>query len=595
MNSIPIVLLALAAFVLAYRFYSRFLAYRVFDISHDDPTPSSIRCDGVDFVPTNRYVLFGHHFASIAGLAPMLGPAIGVMCGWVPALIWVVVGSIFMGAVHDLGSLSVSLKHNGRTIGDLTNEILGVRARILFQIVIFFLLALAMGVFAFIVGRLFVLRPESVIPSFALIAIAIGSGAAMYKGRSGILKPTLIGVLLMFLTIWLGLKYPVTGVSSTTWVYILLAYSYVASVLPVWILLQPRDYLNSFEFLIALILTYVGLFVLRPEIVAPAVALNSPGTPSLFPFLFITIACGAISGFHSVVASGTTARQIASGRDARFIGYGAMLAEGAVAVMAVIACTAGLGSLAAWKTHYASWEAAAGLTAKLNAFVQGAGLFISQLGFPKDFAETFVSVVVVAFALTTLDSATRLLRFTISDMGKLVPAECPDREPAGTLGSVLVPRLSNRYFSSLLAIAAIGFFALLKVDGQPAGLALWQLFGTTNQLLAGLALLIITVYLLSKGKKIVHTFVPMVFMLVVTLWAMLVKISEFIDAKSWILLVVGLILFVVAIWLSGEAVVSIRSGRRGLGRARESEIDVHGKLFRVSSEIGSGGAGPAAQ
>jgi carbon starvation protein len=567
MNSIPIVLLAFAAFFIAFRFYSKFLADKVFSISYDKPTPSVTRYDGVDFVPTNRFVLFGHHFASIAGLAPMLGPAIGVMWGWLPALIWVVAGSIFMGAVHDLGSLSLSLKHDGRTIGDLTREILGARAQILFQIVIFFLLALAMGVFAYIVGRLFVLRPESVIPSFALIAIAMGSGAVMYKGGSGIVKPTLVGVALMFFTIWLGMRYPVTGISPDVWIYILLAYSYVASVLPVWILLQPRDYLNSFEFFIALGLTYAGLFVLRPEVVAPAVALDSPGVPSLFPFLFITIACGAISGFHSVVASGTTARQIASRKDARLIGYGPMLGEAVVAVMAIVACTAGLGSLEAWRAHYASWEVAAGLAPKLNAFVKGSGLFISQLGIPRDFAETFVSVVVVAFALTTLDSATRLLRFTISDLGTAGRFE-PARGRSGNMKPAFSQLLSNRYFSSFLAIVAIGFFALLRVNGEPAGLALWQLFGTTNQLLAGLALLLITVYLLSKGKRIIYTLIPMAFMLVVTLWAMVAKISEFLNAKSWTLLVVGTILFVIALWLAGEAVSSIRSERRRLGRAR---------------------------
>jgi len=265
----------------------------------------------------------------------------------------------------------------------------------------------------------------------------------------------------------------------------------------------------------------------------------------MFPFVFIVVACGAASGFHALVASGTTAKQLDKEPDAVFIGYGAMLGESLLGLMAVLACTAGFISRDQWLAHYATWQTAEGLGNNISAFINGTSHFLSALGVPTEVGSTFIAVVVVSFALTTLDSATRLLRYNISEIGE----------------TVRVPALGNRFVASLLAVLSIGFFAFYELDGQAAGLALWQLFGTTNQLMAGLALLTVTLYLLRRGKPIVYTLVPMLFMLVSTLAAMLSKLRDFWKAGDWVLFATGGLLLVLAVWLAVEAALAVRRYR----------------------------------
>jgi carbon starvation protein len=293
---------------------------------------------------------------------------------------------------------------------------------------------------------------------------------------------------------------------------------------------------------------FLGLFVYNPRIVAPAINAEPSDLPSLFPFLFITIACGAISGFHNLVSSGTTAKQINSERDARFIGYGGMLMEGVLAVLVILASTAGVVSLAVWRGHYQSWQLASGLEPKLNAFISGAGLFLQKLGIPPGFAITFMTVMVVSFAMTTLDSATRLLRYNIEELGK----------------SFKLKFAINRYLASFIAVLAISYFALMKVDGKPAGIILWQLFGTTNQLLAGLGLLTVSIFLIKLRRPSIYTLLPMAFMLFMTITAMVLKIADFWsaaepDKRSWPLLIVGSLILVMALWLLVEALISIKA------------------------------------
>jgi len=578
--------LCMVAYFLGYRLYSRYLSERVFSLDDGRVTPAHTRRDDVDYVPTRKFVLFGHHWASITGLSPMLGPAVAVIWGWAPAMLWVVLGGLFVGCVHDFGALVVSMRARGESIGKVAEGIVGPRAKTLFHLIIFFGIALAMGVFVYIIAVMFSISdswdpaqpladpssfPTAVLPSAALIGIAMVMGHLLYRRGARLAPLTAIGFVLVMVAVWAGIRLPLLGLGRAAWpghsgwVLILLAYSFIASVLPVWSLLQARDFLNSLLLYLGLALCYLGIFVSRPEFAAPALRMHPEGAPSFYPFVFIVIACGAASGFHSLVSSGTTAKQIARERDARVIGYGGMLGESLLGLLAVLACTAGLVGQAGttpaelWQTTYANWGAMQALGQKIGIFITGAAHFIEELGVSNHRTATaFVAVVVVSFALTTLDSATRLLRFNISEMGE-------------TLGWRW---LDNRYVASAAAVGVIAFFAFYEVAGRPAGLALWQLFGTVNQLLAGLALLVVTLYLYQRGRNYWLTGVPMLFMLASTLLAMITNLRRFLS--QWAsggapLFVVGTVLLVLAVWLCIEALAALGRSRRG-GRIDELEI-----------------------
>ncbi len=511
MTSILVVLGCFAVYFAGYLFYSRYLATQVFALRPDAVTPAHSMDDGVDYVPTRPLVLFGHHYASITGLSPMLGPAIAVVWGWLPAMIWVVFGSILIGCVHDFGALVISVRARGLSIGSIAEGLIGKRAKSLMHAIIFFAIALAMGVFAYVVGLLFSAEyyPESVVPSGAILVAALIIGWLVRK-RGRRLMPLISVAFVVILAVVIASPYlPVRWASSTGWTWILLAYAWLASVLPVWSLLQPRDFLNSLLLYLGLGLTYVGFFILRPEFAAPIVDAHPVGAPPLYPFVFIVIACGAASGFHALVSSGTTAKQLDKEPQARPIGYGAMIGESLLGLAAVLACTAGFVSPAAWKHHYADWASIQGLGSSMSAFIEGATRFVSVVGLPEQTARTLIAVVVVSFALTTLDSATRLLRYNIEEIAT----------------SIRFGPLKNRYLSSTLAVTAISFFAFYRIEGQSAGLVLWQLFGSTNQLLAGLALLTVSLYLLERGRMALPYLVPMVFMMVTTLIAMSSKLT----------------------------------------------------------------------
>ncbi len=637
------VFVSLASFfflALGYIFYGRFLARRVFRLDPKRPTPAHELEDGVDYVPTRIPVLFGHHFASIAGLGPILGPAVAVIWGWVPAVIWAVAGSILVGAVHDLGSLTVSLRYKGRSIGDVCREIIGPRARLLFLLIIFFLMSLAMGAFVNAISALFVsFNPDAIIPTFGLMAVAMVIGVAVYKLRAPLGPVTVVGLLAFGGLIAWGVEQPVVsyewfadadtravlrqvrreaaaepaspagpqagtppasaahhmlpdsavdaqllpqlespygaaavkdylaatgrgevveaveqaqGKAATTWIFVLLAYGFVASVLPVWLLLQPRDYINSFQLYIALGALLTGLMVAGAVgsevgiIQAPSIRYTVADSPPLFPFLFVTIACGAVSGFHSLVSSGTTVRQLNRETDALPIGFGGMLTEGALAVMVIMACVAGLG-ISAWQDGgaYSSWKTAGGLAAPLSAVVRGGANFLEQIGVPAKYGRAFLAVTIVAFAMTTLDSATRLLRFNVEEIFR----------------SIKCQPLANRYLASLLAVAGISVFALL-----PAGKELWVMFGTTNQLLAGLALLTVSLFLYKLGRPVIYTLLPMVLMLVMTVWAMVSNLISLLTGQqqSPLLVVTTIVVLIMSFWLLVEGVLSFRRGRGGL-------------------------------
>ncbi len=538
------VLACFAVYAFGYLVYSRFLARQVFALRADYSTPAHTHEDGVDYVPTHPVVLFGHHYASITGLSPMLGPAIAVIWGWLPAMLWVVFGSVLIGCVHDFGALVISVRGQGKSIGAIAEGLMGRRAKSLMHALIFFGIALAMGVFAYVVSLLFSpdFYPESVVPSGVILVAALAIGWLVRHRGHNLWVLVSAAFVITLGAVVLSPLVPVRWASVEGWSLVLLAYAYLASVLPVWQLLQPRDFLNSLLLYLGLGLTYVGFFVLRPQFVAPLVDAHPSGAPPLYPFVFIVIACGAASGFHSLVSSGTTAKQLDRETHARPIGYGAMIGESLLGLSAVLACTAGFVSPEIWRHHYADWASMQGLGNSMSAFIEGSTRFVATLGLPAQFARTLIAVVVVSFALTTLDSATRLLRYNLEEI-----AETVHFRP-----------MQNRYLSSLVAVVAIGFFALLKVDGQSVGLSLWQLFGSTNQLLAGLALLVVSLYLIQRRRFSLPYLVPMFFMMVTTLIAMTSKLRSFAATGNTTLLLVGGAITIIAIWLIIEAVLAVR-------------------------------------
>ncbi|MEE2645556.1 MAG: carbon starvation protein A [Myxococcota bacterium] len=556
-------LLAFVAYILAYRIYSARLAAQVFRLDPDRVTPAHRYQDGVDYEPTRPAILFGHHFASITGLAPMLGPAIAVIWGWAPALIWVLCGSIFIGCVHDFSALVLSVRGRGLSVGTLAEGEISPQAKRLFLLLIFFGVSLAMGVFVFIIAKLFGLYlvppseaspglegyPQAVFPSLALMLIALVSGWLL-KRRGAPLAPVIsVGFILSLLSIWAGLWLKERGVydpswwpSGASWSLILLAYAFAASVLPVWTLLQPRDFLNSLLLYLGLGLAYLGFFIAQPEFNAPAFVPDPEGAPPMLPFVFIMIACGAASGFHGRVSSGTSSKQLAHEGDARPIGYGGMIGESLLGLLAVLACTAGFASPAEWHSHYASFESAKGLASKLAGFIEGTSSFLSALGLPSALAGALIAMVVVSFALTTLDSATRLLRFNIEE---LFGGSCPP--------------LRNRYLSSLAACASIALFAFYEVNGKPAALALWGLFGTTNQLLAALTLSLATLYLKRRGAPVWYTGIPALFMMGSTIISMSLNLWRFAQgAGDLLLLSVGSALLILGLWVMVSLALALR-------------------------------------
>jgi carbon starvation protein len=533
MNAAVLALVVFGAFGLGYRYYSRFLADRIFRLRSDEPIPARELQDDIDYVPTRRDVLWGHHYTSIAGAAPIVGPALAVIWGWLPALLWIVLGTLFMGAVHDFGALVISLRNQGRSIGEIAGRVITPRTRTLMLLIISFLIWIVLAVFAFIIATLFVEFPESIFPINVQIIVALLLGWLVYRSGFGVFWPSLLGYVVLLVAVFYGRAFveavpAVQGVSKQTWVWALMIYSFVASVLPVWLLLQPRDYLNSHQLITGLALLTGGLLVLHPTIQAPAIVLNPPGAPPLIPFLFITIACGAISGFHGLVSTGTTSKQVSCMTDARAIGYGGMLGEGALGLLALLASTAGFVTAAEWSAHYASWGAASGLQPKLAAFVNGGGRFIAALGIPMEIATTFVAV----FAATSLDTGARIQRLIISELG----------------GSYGIRALTNRYVAAGLGISAALLLAITQAEGK-GGLALWPLFGTTNQLVAGVTLLVVTVWLKRLERPYLYTFIPMLFVGTATFVAMLGEVRNHLVASNWTLAGMGGTVLVLDVWV----------------------------------------------
>lgn len=553
MTSWLMALSAFGVFFLGYRFYSRYLAEKLFRLDPDFITPAYRQEDGIDFVPTNKFVLWGHHFTSVAGAAPIIGPAIAMIWGWGPALAWVLMGTVFMAGIHDFGTLWASVRNRGQSMGVIARNVIGPRALILFLLIIFFLLLMVNAVFAVAIGTLFTNFPASVLPYWLQIPIALVIGYLVYKRNWSILLPSLVGLALLLGLVYAGTLMPVSLPEETAgypgtawWVLIMLSYGAIASRLPVWLLLQPRDFINAHLLFVCLALVYLGVFVGRPEIVAPMLNQDLPeGTPPMLPLLFVTIACGAISGFHGLVSSGTTSKQLKKETDARFVGYLGATGEGLLAVAAILATAAGFATLSEWSEHYGSWQQAS--SSGIAAFVQGAGSFLEHLGIPVLVATTFMSMMVVAFAATTLDTGMRLQRFILGEIGR----------------QYNLPALSNINVATLLVFAscvALAFFADPSNPGA-GGMVLWPLFGTTNQLTAGLSLLVLTLILMHLKRNYLLALIPCLFVGVMTAWSMLINIGNYLADGNVLLTGIGGLILVLNIWLVLEGFAAMKRKR----------------------------------
>ena len=566
MDALIIMVLAFAGYIIMYQLYGKYIGSKIFALSAVAKTPSVELEDGIDYVPTKKEIIFGHHFTSIAGTGPIVGPAIAIIWGWVPALIWVFLGSIIMGAVHDFGALIISMRNQGKSISDYTAKYVNDRTKLLFFIIVFLELWIVIAIFGLVIAVIFAMYPQSVLAVWVEVPIAICLGYMIYKRGANFMTWSIYAVIAMYICVFLGPYLPfkmpaIAGIPATgVWTIILLVYAFIASTLPVTTLLQPRDFINSHQLVIAMALLILGVLFAsiggNLEIVAPAVQTTPLEAPPMWPFLFITIACGAISGFHSLVSSGTSAKQVRSEKDALFVGYGSMLMEGTLATLVIIAVAAGIGmgyttkagetltGVAAWTTHYASWAAAAGLGSKVSAFVDGAANMIMTIGISKKFTLAIMAVFVASFAGTTLDTATRIQRYVIGELGQ----------------SLRLNFLTDRYVWTAVAVGSALILAFATGASGKGALKLWPLFGAVNQTLAALALIIITLYLKARGGlKWVVSGVPALFMAVMTIWALIMNQFKFATAQNLLLQTINLIILVIAIWITIEGLAKFFS------------------------------------
>ena len=571
MNSVVLVFIGFAVFFMGYKFYSRYLGKNIYGINDDQIVlPSSSLEDGIDYIPTKKHILFGHHFTSIAGAAPIIGPCVAAYWGWLPALLWILIGTVFMGAAHDFGALVTSVKEKGRSIADIASSTISNRARIMFLIFVILLVWLVLAVFAMAIADLFVSVPTSVIPINVQIIIAITMGFLIYKKKIDSLIPSLIALGLLYFFVWVGTTSPVDFTDTmpiqsakNIWIILLFIYSGIASLLPVWTLLQPRDYINSHQLFVGLGLLFLGIFVAHPTVDAPAIrSLSDPGTPSLFPLLFVTIACGAISGFHGLVASGTSSKQLEKLSDSRMVGYGGMIGEVTLALVSMITAVAGISLVTqtnlptvgpvsdlSWSVYYDTWAHASGN--KASAFVLGGGALLTSIGLSEPLANTLMAVLVISFAATTLDTATRIQRFILNEFGK----------------ATKVKILSNRYIATLIAIIPAILMAFWNITDpgsgvmKQAGWVLWPIFGASNQMLAALTLMVLTLYYWQKKKPFLPLLIPMLVIMIVTFSALLANAVRFYGVNG-ILFILNLILITLIIWMIYEGFNKVLEIRR---------------------------------
>ena len=521
MSSLAVAAAALAVLFLGYRFYGHVIQ-RLFEVDPQRKTPAHTEYDGRDYIPAKNWlILFGHHFASIAGAGPILGPVIaGMVWGWGPAILWIVGGSILLGGVHDFSALMVSIRHKGKSIADVAETTMGKTPRLIFSSLIWIVLVLVVAVFAAAAAKTLSTTPQVVIPTFGLILVAILVGVMVYKLKFNLVLSTAVGIGLLFGLILLGYYHPVNA-SFHFWLYVLFAYAFIASVLPVNILLQPRDYLAAFVLFFGLLVGYIGLLLTHPAVHTPLVVSFSGAKGPLWPMMCVIIACGAISGFHSLVSGGTTSKQLPNEADAKKIGYGGMITEAALAVLALVSVTAGL----YWK------GGPAGLVypelMKGGNWIATFGKGYGQITKPIFGALGMLIGITMlkTFILTTLDSATRITRYIGNEL----------------FGERLrIRAMHNPYFNTAVVVAVALYFALGSWQ------TIWPVFGAANQLIAALVLLVVSTYLVTTRKNVWYCLIPGIFMLLTTTAALIWEVSRFFPQGKILLGTVGSVLLLLA-------------------------------------------------
>ena len=567
MNAVVILLIGVVVLLIGYVTYGKWLA-KTWGIDETKVTPSHELEDGVDYVPAKAPVLLGHHFSSIAGAGPINGPIQAAVFGWVPVVLWVLIGGIFFGATHDFGALFASIRHKGQSIGEVIGQNIGARAKKLFIIFSYLTLILVVAAFASIVADTFkatftesgaidyaasATNATTAMISILFILVAIAFGFFVYRKNASLATSTVIGVIAIIICIAIGLNFHPIYLSSKAWMIIVGLYILVASVTPVWILLQPRDYLSSFLLYAMMALAVIGIVGSHPTLDIPAftgfvdtVAPTGKSLGYLFPALFVTIACGAISGFHSLVGSGTTAKQLDSEKDARPIAYGSMLIECALALISV--CAVG----------YIWHEYAAGTTVTPTVvFATGIASMLSNipgLSGVYSIAYSLLVLTVSVFCLTSLDTATRLARYMFQEFW-LAPGETRDQVEG------FKKTITNPYLATLITVA-LGVTLGLTVYAN-----IWALFGAANQLLAALGLLAIAAWLGNMGRNNKMLFLPMAFMLVVTLTSLFFTVKSNVlaimaggEGLGWAVTraTLGTLLIILAIVLMVEGVKTIK-------------------------------------
>ena len=554
-------------FTLAYFFYSKFVA-KAIGVDPDRPTPAHTMGDGIDYVPAHPMVLYGHHFAAIAGAGPIIGPVLAAQFGWASVALWIVLGCIFIGSMHDMVTLFLSVRHQGKSIGSVIEDVLGRPGKMIFLMFCFAALVLVMSVFTGQVADAFVSNPEVATSSLLGIFEAALFGICVYKFKWNVFAASFVFVPLLFFLVWIGVVFPcdltalfgvTAATSKTIWVVVLFVYCFVASTLPVWLLLQPRDYLNSYLLYAMLAIGLTAVFIVCPTINIDAFsgftvkAAKGGATMYLFPLLFVTVACGACSGFHALVASGTTSKQLDSERHIRPVGYGCMLLEGVVALLALIAV---------------AWHSQADLVAGLSGgkpvvlFAQGLASFCGKLGLPEKTSESFMLLAVAAFLMTSVDACTRLARFVWQELWSTASAAAPASEAAAKPQSPIVRLNRNMYFATAVVIA-IGVYLLVLNPSMASNL--WTMFASANQMLAALTLLTASLWLFKNKLKFWIAALPMCFMIVTSGTAVFQLFLQNLDkwmkqgfAAGGVTAIGSLVLFCLAIVLLVLGVLKLR-------------------------------------
>lgn len=561
MNGLLLLGLSALILVVAYLFYGRYLV-KTWGIDPKATTPAVVKEDGTDFVPTNKWSVFAHQFSSIAGAGPVTGPVMAMMFGWLPAFLWVIVGGVFFGAVQDFGALYASVKTEGKSMGQIIEKYIGRKGKKLFFLFCWIFTLIVIAAFADMVAGTFngisadgaKLAPNASAASISIlyVFVAMAFGLFLKKVKLEGLPKVILGIALIIAMLALGIMFPVYA-TKTTWIYVVFVYIFFASVTPMWLLKTPRDYLTTFLFIGMIVAAVIGVFVSNPTITTPAfVGFKSASGSYIFPTLFVTIACGAVSGFHSLVSSETSSKLVENEKDMLQVGYGSMLLESLLAILVIVIVGAlpnlkASGVLDSTLANMALADTATPFT-KFSAGVTG---LVAQLGLPQSWGLCIMTMFVSALALTSLDAVARISRMSFQEFFEVEEGQ----EPSG-----LVKVLTNKYVSTIISLVC-GY--LLSLGGY---VNIWPLFGSANQLLAAMVLISLAVFLKVTGRKGFMLYIPMVLMFIVTMTALVQAIygivMKLFVTGGFVLMVDGLQLVVAILLVALGLMIGFNSGSK---------------------------------